>query len=166
MTEIKAQLKIDGNADAIDLPVYQGSTGPDVVDVRGLVSQGVFTYDPGFVSTASCESKITYIDGAAGVLLHRGYPYRATGGKIELPRDLLSYCCTANCRIRLNTTNSSIPSAITPWSTKRSTSSSGDFLAPHTPWQCCAAWLAPCRRSTMTVWTTTILNTGSKPRTA
>ena len=74
MTQIKAQLKIDGNADAIDLPVYQGSTGPDVVDVRGLVSQGVFTYDPGFVSTASCESKITYIDGAAGVLLHRGYP--------------------------------------------------------------------------------------------
>ena len=74
MTEIKAQLKIDGNADAIDLPVYQGSTGPDVVDVRALVSQGVFTYDPGFVSTASCESKITYIDGAAGVLLHRGYP--------------------------------------------------------------------------------------------
>ena len=74
MTEIKAQLKIDGNADTIDLPVYQGSTGPDVVDVRGLVSQGVFTYDPGFVSTASCESKITYIDGAAGVLLHRGYP--------------------------------------------------------------------------------------------
>ena len=74
MTEIKAQLKIDGNADAIDLPVYQGSTGPDVVEVRGLVSQGVFTYDPGFVSTASCESKITYIDGAAGVLLHRGFP--------------------------------------------------------------------------------------------
>ena len=74
MTEIKAQLEIDGNVDAINLPVYQGSTGPDVVDVRGLVSQGVFTYDPGFVSTASCESKITYIDGAAGVLLHRGYP--------------------------------------------------------------------------------------------
>ena len=53
MTEIEAQLKIDGNSDAIDLPVYSGSTGPDVVDVRGLVSKGVFTYDPGFVSTAS-----------------------------------------------------------------------------------------------------------------
>ena len=46
MTEIEGQLKIDGNSDAIDLPVYSGSTGPDVVDVRGLVSKGVFTYDP------------------------------------------------------------------------------------------------------------------------
>lgn len=74
MSDKKAQLTIDGKADPIDLPVYSGSTGPDVVDVRSLVSQGVFTYDPGFVSTASCNSEITYIDGGAGVLLHRGYP--------------------------------------------------------------------------------------------
>ena len=57
------------------LPILKGSTGPDVVDVRKLYGEAdVFTYDPGFTSTASCESKITYIDGDAGVLLHRGYP--------------------------------------------------------------------------------------------
>lgn len=74
MSEKKAQLSIDGKDSPIELPVYSGSTGPDVIDVRGLVAKGVFTYDPGFVSTAACESDITYIDGGAGVLLHRGYP--------------------------------------------------------------------------------------------
>ena len=72
MSERKATLHIEG-MDPIELPIYSGSTGPDVIDVRQLVSKGLFTYDPGFVSTASCESKITYIDGDNGVLLHRGY---------------------------------------------------------------------------------------------
>ena len=59
----------------IDMPVRSGSIGPDVVDIAKLYSQtGAFTYDPGFMSTASCESGITYIDGDAGVLLYRGYP--------------------------------------------------------------------------------------------
>src|SRR3712207_759330 len=59
----------------IDLPVLKGSTGPDVVDIRKLYGEAdVFTYDPGFTSTAACESQITFIDGDAGVLLHRGYP--------------------------------------------------------------------------------------------
>ncbi len=58
-----------------DLPVYLGTLGPDVVDISKLYSQsGMFTYDPGFTSTASCESKITYIDGDEGILLYRGYP--------------------------------------------------------------------------------------------
>ncbi len=74
MSEKMARLSVDGMEDPIELPVYQGSTGPDVVDVRSLVSKGIFTYDPGFVSTAACDSAITYIDGGAGVLLHRGYP--------------------------------------------------------------------------------------------
>jgi|TARA_B100002003_G_C14148507_1_gene552316 citrate synthase len=74
MSEKKAQLTIDGKDSPIELPVYSGSTGPDVVDVRSLVGEGIFTYDPGFVSTAACDSDITYIDGGAGVLLHRGYP--------------------------------------------------------------------------------------------
>ena len=57
------------------LPVLKGTTGPDVVDIRKLYGEAdVFTFDPGFTSTASCESGITYIDGDAGVLLHRGYP--------------------------------------------------------------------------------------------
>jgi len=67
-----AQLSIDGKT--VDLPVMSGSLGPDVVDVGKLAAAGYFTYDPGFVSTAACESAITYIDGAEGVLLHRGYP--------------------------------------------------------------------------------------------
>ncbi len=74
MSDKKASLSIDGLDEAIDLPVYSGSIGPDVVDVGGLTAKGMFTYDPGFVSTASCESQITYIDGGKGVLLHRGYP--------------------------------------------------------------------------------------------
>ncbi|MCA1939536.1 MAG: citrate (Si)-synthase [Caenispirillum bisanense] len=57
-----------------DFPVMQGSTGPDVVDIRKFYADtGMFTYDPGFTSTGSCESKITYIDGDNGILLHRGY---------------------------------------------------------------------------------------------
>jgi citrate synthase len=59
----------------VEMPVYSGSTGPDVIDIRKLYSAtDAFTYDPGFTSTASCESQITYIDGDAGILLHRGYP--------------------------------------------------------------------------------------------
>ena len=68
-----ATLIIDNKT--IDLPVYSPTVGPDVVDVRKLYRDGgVFTYDPGYTSTASCESAITYIDGDKGELLHRGYP--------------------------------------------------------------------------------------------
>ena len=88
MSERKAQLTIDGKAAPNELPVYEGSTGPDVVDVRSLVSKGIFTYDPGFVSTAACDSDITYIDGSAGVLLHRGYPIEQLAKK----SDFLEVC--------------------------------------------------------------------------
>jgi citrate synthase len=68
-----ATLQLNGKS--MQLPVYGGSTGPDVVDIRKLYAEmGVFTYDPGFTSTASCESQITYIDGDEGILLYRGYP--------------------------------------------------------------------------------------------
>lgn len=73
MTDKKASLAIPGQEN-VEFPIYEGTIGPDVVDVRSLTSKGLFTYDPGFVSTAACESKITYIDGNEGVLLHRGYP--------------------------------------------------------------------------------------------
>jgi len=60
---------------SVNLPVYAGTVGPDVIDISKLYAQtGMFTYDPGFTSTASCQSKITYIDGDAGVLQYRGYP--------------------------------------------------------------------------------------------
>jgi len=74
MTDKKAQLSVDGLDQPIELPMYSGTLGPDVIDVTSLVSKGYFTYDPGFMSTGSCESKITFIDGAKGVLLHGGYP--------------------------------------------------------------------------------------------
>jgi citrate synthase len=68
-----AKISIAGKT--IELPILKGTTGPDVVDIRKFYAESdAFTYDPGFTSTASCESKITYIDGDAGVLLHRGYP--------------------------------------------------------------------------------------------
>ena len=57
------------------MPVRKGTLGPDVIDITTLYEEtGCFTYDPGFTSTASCESKITFIDGDKGVLLYRGYP--------------------------------------------------------------------------------------------
>ena len=66
---------ITANGKTVELPVYSGSIGPDVIDIGKLHAQtGMFTLDPGFTSTASCESQITYIDGDAGILLHRGYP--------------------------------------------------------------------------------------------
>lgn len=68
-----ATLMIPGK-DPIKLPILKGTLGPDVIDIRELGKQGFFTYDPGFVSTASCMSRITFIDGKKGVLLYRGYP--------------------------------------------------------------------------------------------
>ncbi|RAK68943.1 citrate synthase [Phenylobacterium kunshanense] len=67
--------KFEINGQVVELPVLKGTDGPPVVDIRKLYGAAdVFTYDPGFTSTASCESKITFIDGDKGVLLHRGYP--------------------------------------------------------------------------------------------
>ena len=68
-----ATLSVGGNT--VEFPVLSGSVGPDVIDIKSLYARtGMFTLDPGFTSTASCESQITYIDGDAGVLLYRGYP--------------------------------------------------------------------------------------------
>ncbi len=68
-----ANISVDDKAN--DYPVLSGSVGPEVIDIRKLYANtGRFTYDPGFTSTASCESKITYIDGDEGILLYRGYP--------------------------------------------------------------------------------------------
>ncbi|WP_114973129.1 citrate synthase [Rhodoferax ferrireducens] len=75
LADNKATLSFSNGSPSVDLPVYQGSVGPDVIDIRKLYAQtGKFTYDPGFLSTASCQSAITYIDGDKGELLYRGYP--------------------------------------------------------------------------------------------
>ena len=72
MTQRSATLTVDDRS--IELPIMSGTLGPDVIDTRSLGSHGLFTYDPGFLSTASCASDITYIDGEAGLLYYRGYP--------------------------------------------------------------------------------------------
>jgi citrate synthase len=75
LSDNKATLSFSSGAASVDFPVYQGNIGPDVLDIRKLYGQtGMFTYDPGFLSTASCQSAITYIDGDKGELLYRGYP--------------------------------------------------------------------------------------------
>lgn len=68
----KAVLHLDGKE--IGLPIYSGTLGPDVINVSSILKEGHFTFDPGFMATAACESKITFIDGDKGILLHRGYP--------------------------------------------------------------------------------------------
>jgi citrate synthase len=86
MADKKAILKVDGKE--VELPILQGTAGQDVIDVRTLGSTGYFTYDPGFMATGSCESSITYIDGAEGVLLHRGFPI----GELAQDSDYLEVC--------------------------------------------------------------------------
>src|SRR6267154_263180 len=78
-----------GEGNSIEFPMLSGTVGPDVVDIRTLYAKtGIFTYDPGFMSTASCSSKITYIDGDAGVLLYRGYPIE----QLAVHCDFLEVC--------------------------------------------------------------------------
>jgi citrate synthase len=75
LSENVATLSFSNGKPSVELPVYQGTIGPDVIDIRKLYGQtGMFTYDPGFLSTAACQSAITYIDGDKGELLYRGYP--------------------------------------------------------------------------------------------
>jgi citrate synthase len=74
-SETKATLSFSDGSPPLEMPVYKGTVGPDVVDIRKLYgATGKFTYDPGFMSTAACNSSITYIDGDKGELLYRGYP--------------------------------------------------------------------------------------------
>ena len=75
LADNKATLSFSNGSPSVEMPVYKGSMGPDVVDIRKLYAQtGMFTYDPGFLSTAACQSAITFIDGDKGELLYRGYP--------------------------------------------------------------------------------------------
>ena len=74
MKPTKVTLTFDNGLEPIELPVLSGNLGPDVIDIRNLGQHGIFTYDPGFLSTASCSSAITYIDGNEGLLYYRGYP--------------------------------------------------------------------------------------------
>ncbi|OGT23350.1 MAG: citrate (Si)-synthase [Gammaproteobacteria bacterium RIFCSPLOWO2_02_FULL_38_11] len=74
MSDKTAELIFGPDKQSLPLPVYKPTLGTDVIDITSLAKKDIFTYDPGFMSTASCESKITYIDGDKGILLYRGYP--------------------------------------------------------------------------------------------
>ncbi len=87
MTKKVARLSLPGNND-LEFPIYTPTLGNDVIDIGSLSNLNHFTFDPGFVSTASCESKITYIDGDQGVLLYRGYPIQ----ELALKKDFLDVC--------------------------------------------------------------------------
>jgi citrate synthase len=88
-TPHKATMSFSDGTPSVDFPIYKGTVGPDVVDIRKLYgASGKFTFDPGFLSTASCESKITYIDGDKGELLYRGYPIE----QIAVNCDYLETC--------------------------------------------------------------------------
>jgi len=84
LADNKATLSFSNGSPSVDMPVYSGNIGPDVIDIRKLYGQtGMFTYDPGFLSTASCQSAITYIDGDKGELLYRGYPIEQLANKAD-----------------------------------------------------------------------------------
>ena len=88
-TPHKATMSFSDGTPSVDFPIYKGTVGPDVVDIRKLYgASGKFTFDPGFLSTAACESKITYIDGDKGELLYRGYPIE----QIAVNCDYLETC--------------------------------------------------------------------------
>ena len=83
-SDVKATLSFSDGSPSMDLPIYKGTVGPDVIDIRKLYAQtGKFTYDPGFMSTAACSSTITYIDGDKGELLYRGYPIEQLATKCD-----------------------------------------------------------------------------------
>ena len=82
MTERTATLTIEGKP-PIELPIYEGTLGQDVIDIGTLGGHDIFTFDPGFSATASCRSDITYIDGDKGILLHRGYPIEVLAEKSD-----------------------------------------------------------------------------------
>jgi citrate synthase len=88
-SDTKATLSFSDGSPSIDFPIYKGSIGPDVIDIRKLYAgTGKFTYDPGFMSTAACNSTITYIDGDKGELLYRGYPIE----QLAVKADFLETC--------------------------------------------------------------------------
>ena len=84
LADNKATLSFSNGSPSVEMPMYHGTIGPDVIDIRKLYGQtGLFTYDPGFLSTASCQSAITYIDGDKGELLYRGYPIEQLAEKCD-----------------------------------------------------------------------------------
>ena len=140
-----AKLSLDGKE--FDYPVMSGTVGPDVVDIRKLYAQtGAFTYDPGFTSTASCQSKLTYIDGDEGVLLHRGYAI----GELAEQSSFMEVALSAAERRTADAGRARHvhlhDHAATRWCTSSSRPSIAGSAATRIRWRSCAASSARCQR--------------------
>lgn len=110
-----AQLDVDSSK--FNLPVVKASAGPDGIVVSKLRNDGWVTLDPGFLTTAQCESKITYIDGKHSILRYRGYPIEQLCENSDFLRSP-GYCVMANCQARPSTSSSAPTSTIRPWSAR------------------------------------------------
>jgi citrate synthase len=129
----ESKIKLAGNASLnydgkdYEFPVLSGTQGPNAVDIRKLYDQvDIFTYDPGFTSTASTESNITFIDGDKGVLQYRGYPIA----------DLAEHSSfLETCYLLLRWRNLNTPSTITPWCMNSWRPSSAASAGMRTPWR-------------------------------
>ena len=161
MADKQATLDLGGQTQ--EFPVLEGSVGPDVVDIRKLYgTTGKFTYDPGYKSTASCESALTYIDGEAGVLLHRGYPigqlaenssfmevsYLLLNGELPTQEDLDDFTYTITRHTMVHDQLRQFYQG---------------FRRDAHPMAIMSAWLAHCRLSTTTAPTSRILNSARSP---
>ena len=142
--------KIDIAAGTHEFPVRSGTVGPSVIDISKLYGQtGHFTYDPGFTSTASCESKITYIDGDAGILLYRGYPIDQLA---EQSNFLETAYLLLTGELPTKAQFDEFEHAITHHTMVHEQLHRffSGFRRDAIRWPSCAAWSVPCPRSTMT----------------
>lgn len=118
-----------------EFPVLEGTEGPRVIDIGKLYAQtGMFTFDPGYTSTGSCESEITYIDGDKGVLLHRGYPIKELADKSDF-MEVCYLCFMATCRTPPRRRSSRRPSPITRCCMSSLSTSSADSAAMPIRWR-------------------------------
>jgi citrate synthase len=142
-----AQLTVNGQTH--ELPVFAGSVGPDVIDIRTLYKDtGMFTFDPGFTSTASANPRSPYIDGDEGTLLHRGYPIDQLADMATSSKSAIC-CFTASCH---TTQKEDFDYRVTRHTMlhEQMTGSSPASAAMRTRWRSCAAPSARCRRSITT----------------
>jgi len=159
LADYKATLQFSNGQPPVEMPVYQSNIGPDVIDIRKLYGQtGMFTYDPGFLSTASCQSAITFIDGDKGELLYRGYPIEqlATNCDFLETCHLLLYGELPNAQRKHEFTQTVTHHTMVHEQLQFFLR--GSVVMP-TPWPCSPAWWALYRPSTMTAPTSTTQNT-------
>jgi hypothetical protein len=165
MAKQTATLTDNETGKSYEFPIIHGTIGPRLVDIRKMYgASGMFTYDPGFTSTGSCGSKITYIDGDEGVLLYRGYNI----AELAEQSDFMECCyLLMNGELPSKAQKDKFVSdiTITPWCTSRSAPSIAASGATRIRWRCAAAWSARCRPSITTRSTSTIRTSGWSPPT-